>query len=569
MPYITESKLEAFKAALQFIRSIKPDAVKNKADSITGRKNAVYSPGLTRSSIMKASKDLVMSFPVLCSDTLQPETAAMITKAIERNCVTQLQMIFSASYLKGANGFDIINQWHKNMDDSIGLDDYISMIDSISYTVDNNGKINSHDLYKKVSGSKPAQNIDAFLKAVGEMTQIKEAMCKAVQENNRYYPESSFSENSIGAFQIKETYNGFDVVFSPIHENNNDFYINPYGNGMKFGDYYYDSKSQIDIDAKFAAYQQSKTEEEHRHQERMYNIGAGNKRHRDEMNFRKDEAKYRKEKDEAEMNYRKDKDASESMYRAQRDRIIDDREAQKAASLALRDETELFTRRLMDNDVKKCNELVPSMIIIRFNVAGTETGGSAAIEQQFVAGIKARLIPCASEEIIDRLRVVLMNKVSRVNWVRATTGEISFMKDFIMGIEQAKIDAKRNSSLSKTSPIWRTLQHRSAKSTMNRLRRNKANDAGAITTLVLNATEVNALKKAYNIDLYNISTVQEVMENYNFMGVVIVDEDMEVARFLFDGEKYFQDISFTSLERETGDGSYKKVVNLISKINRG
>ena len=138
-----------------------------------------------------------------------------------------------------------------------------------------------------------------------------------------------------------------------------------------------------------------------------------------------------------------------------------------------------------------------------------------------------------------------------------------------MGIEQAKIVAKRNSSLSKTSPIWRTLQHRSAKSTMNRLRRNKANDAGAITTLVLNATEVNALKKAYNIDLYNISTVQEVMENYNFMGVVIVDEDMEVARFLFDGEKYFQDISFTSLERETGDGSYKKVVNLISKINRG
>lgn len=558
MPYITESKLEAFKAALQFIRSIKIDAVKNKADSITGRKNTVYSPGLTRSSIMKASKDLVMSFPVLCSDTLQPETAAMITKAIERNCVTQLQMIFSASYLKGANGFDIINQWHKNMDDSIGLDDYINMIDSISYTVDNNGKINSHDLYKKASSSKPAQNINAFLKAVGEMAQIKEAMCKAVQENNKYYPETSISENSVCAFQIKETYNGFDVVFSPIHEADNDFYINPYGNGMKFGDYYYDSKSQIDIDAKFAAYQQSKTEEEHRHQERMYNIGAGNKRHKDDMNFRKDEAKYRK-----------DKDASESMYRAQRDKIMDDREAQKAASLALRDETELFTRRLMDNDVKKCNELVPSMIIIRFNVAGTETGGSAAIEQQFVAGIKARLIPCASEEIIDRLRVVLMNKVSRVNWVRATTGEISFMKDFVMGIEQAKIDAKRNSSLSKTSPIWRTLQHRSAKSTMNRLRRNKANDAGAITTLVLNATEVNALKKAYNIDLYNISTVQEVMENYNFMGIVIVDEDMEVARFLFDGEKYFQDISFTSLERETGDGSYKKVVNLISKINRG
>ena len=550
MPYITESKLEAFKAALQFIRSIKTDAVKNKADSITGRKNAVYSPGLTRSSIMKASKDLVMSFPVLCSDTLQPETAAMITKAIERNCVTQLQMIFSASYLKGANGFDIINQWHKNMDDSIGLDDYISMIDSISYTVDNNGKINSHDLYKKASGSKPAQNIDAFLKAVGEMTQISEAMCKAVRENNKYFPESSFSENGIGAFQIKETYNGFDVVFSPIHEIN----------GQVFNHYTQSWMPKEDFDADMAQrrFEHDQKAEWNRTQDRQNQAAtnsAKNKRDED----------YRREKDEYE---RQQADETKA-YRAQRDKIMDDREAQKAASLALRDEAELFTRRLMDNDVKKCNELVPSMIIIRFNVAGTETGGSAAIEQQFVAGIKARLIPCASEEIIDRLKVVLMNKVSRVNWVRATTGEISFMKDFIMGIEQAKIDAKRNSSLSKTSPIWRTLQHRSAKSTMNRLRRNKANDAGAITTLVLNATEVNALKKAYNIDLYNISTVQEVMENYNFMGVVIVDEDMEVARFLFDGEKYFQDISFTSLERETGDGSYKKVVNLISKINRG
>ena len=558
MPYITESKLDAFKAVLQFICSIKTDAVNNKANSITGRKNTqTYSPGLTRSSIMKASKDLVMSFPVLCSDTLQPETAAMITKAIERNCVTQLQMIFSASYLKGANGFDIINQWHKNMDDSVGLDDYISMIDSISYTVDNNGKIVNHDLYKKAAGSAPARSIDAFLKAVGEMTQISEAMCKAVKENNKYYPETSISENSVCAFQIKETYNGFDVVFSPIHEINGQVYNHFTQSWMP--------KEDFDADMAQRRFEHDQKSEWNRNQDRQNQAAAAAaKTKRDE--------EYRKQKDE----YQAQEDKEAKLYRAQRDAIQDEKdrrreevEAQRAASLALRDETELFTRRLMDNDVKKCNELVPSMIIIRFNVAGTETGGSAAIEQQFVAGVKSRLIACPSEEIIDRIRVVLMNKVSRMNWVRATTGEISFMKDFVMGIEQAKIDAKRNSSLSRTSPIWRTLQYRSAKSTMNRLRRNKANDAGAITTLVLNATEVNALKKAYNIDLYNISTIQEVMENYNFMGVVIVDEDMEVARFLFDGEKYFQDISFTSLERETGDGSYKKVVNLISKINRG
>jgi hypothetical protein len=59
------------------------------------------------------------------------------------------------------------------------------------------------------------------------------------------------------------------------------------------------------------------------------------------------------------------------------------------------------------------------------------------------------------------------------------------------------------------------------------------------------------------------------MDAYNFMDVVIVDENFEVARFLFDSGNYFEDISFAMLERESGDSSYKKVINLISKINRG
>ena len=58
------------------------------------------------------------------------------------------------------------------------------------------------------------------------------------------------------------------------------------------------------------------------------------------------------------------------------------------------------------------------------------------------------------------------------------------------------------------------------------------------------------------------------MEQYNLMCLCIVDEEVEVARFLFDGDKYFQDYSFNALERETGDANYKKIINLMSKMNR-
>ena len=172
-------------------------------------------------------------------------------------------------------------------------------------------------------------------------------------------------------------------------------------------------------------------------------------------------------------------------------------------------------------------------------------------------------------EIIDRVAVINKTRPTLVNLVRATTGEIKFARDFVFALDQAKIDARINSKLSKTSPIWRSLQARSSRSGINRLKKNKANDAGAITSLVLTSEEVNMLKKEYNFDLYNVAKARFVMESYNLMTLVIVDEEVEVARFLLDGEKYYQDYSFNSLERETGDGSYKKVINLISKINRG
>ena len=57
---------------------------------------------------------------------------------------------------------------------------------------------------------------------------------------------------------------------------------------------------------------------------------------------------------------------------------------------------------------------------------------------------------------------------------------------------------------------------------------------------------------------------------HNLLCLCIVDESMEVARFLYDGDSYYEDLSFNSLERETGDGSYTvsigKVFSLYSTI---
>lgn len=530
MSYINEGATSAFSTVVKFIDNFidNRNAAKVKRN-FNSKKDAPR--GLRRSSIMSATKDLVMSFPILCSDSIQPNVAGMISKAIERNCVTQLQLLFSATYLAGNNGQEVLKQWHNNLETNRdSMDDYLDILDAMEVQF----------------AAKESKTVDFVSNkypnlAVDMINEVK-------INNNKFYPITSFSEASINCYEITESYNGIDVRRNVLKEAD-EYIINPFDglNGNM-------SKAQFDANMSKTRYDQEAQKNANA------NTTSRGKNRTDNNRF-----EYEKKRDKRNDRYQSYRDFKNDENMEFRNGI----EFGKFAQSQVQDKENYFKRQLLDNDVKKFNELVPSMIIVRYNVADASNSYGNAIESEFVAGVKTRLIPVSSEEIIDRVNVVFKNRPSKLNWVRATTGEINFMKDFVMGIEQAKIDAKRDSKLSKTSPIWRSLQYRANKSNINRLRKNRANDAGAITTLVITQDEVDYIKQNFGVDLSIPAKANYLMTQYNFMGIVIVDETFEVARFLFDGGNQYDDLSFSNLERETGDTSYKKVVNLISKINRG
>ena len=67
----------------------------------------------------------------------------------------------------------------------------------------------------------------------------------------------------------------------------------------------------------------------------------------------------------------------------------------------------------------------------------------------------------------------------------------------------------------------------------------------------------------------SISTVKALFNSLNLLAIVIVDESLEVTKFAFDSDDpMWETVSFTHLEREASDNSYKKVVNLMTKIAR-
>ena len=227
-----------------------------------------------------------------------------------------------------------------------------------------------------------------------------------------------------------------------------------------------------------------------------------------------------------------------------------------------------FNKQVLDSDYKKANELMPTSMVINFQVRNAE--GKMTDYNGGVIGIKCKLYPVSSEDIVNHVGTKVTNNNNwLVNFVKATTRETSFMKDFVLALDKAKIDAMSLSDRKSSSDkMWKVLERRAANSKFKRAL-NSGNAAAAITTLVLSQEEVEYMRKYNNIDVERIPNVLGLFESLNLMCLVIVDETLEVAKFIYDEhDPIWETISFTHLEREADNSAYKRVVNLMTKVSR-
>lgn len=233
-----------------------------------------------------------------------------------------------------------------------------------------------------------------------------------------------------------------------------------------------------------------------------------------------------------------------------------------------KDRADYFSKQILDSDFKKANELMPTSMTVSFGVVNKE--GEVNRYENAIAAVKAKLYPISSNDIVNHIS----ERISNANWItnliRASTREISFVKDFALAIDKAKIDAMSQSVRNSTSDkMWKVLERRALSSKMTRaMRTGNAGSVAAITTLVVSQEEVEYLRKYNNIDLERVASILKLFESLNLMCVVIVDEALEVAKFIYDEQDpSWETISFTHLERESSDNTYKRVVNLMTKMS--
>lgn len=448
-------------------------------------------------SITSATKDLILTFPVLVSTDIEPDNAIMIAKAHEKKMASLLHILFtSISVGNNEDVFDYVRKFHSNVGSMDGtLDSYVDSLDKLATTF--------------------GESYDQTLKIDHE---VLNTVLEDLRESNYTLPDDT-KESSLESFKIIPGYrtgmNDMIINEGKKKKNkggNNNNGSNSGGNNSNAGNTGGNNGSNnngllsgnnINVSISGGGYGGRNT----------YKSGFSN-----------------------------DKDYADHM----------------------KNMTSYHSSVMLNTEYKKANELQPTMMVINFMRHG-EHGDNI---NTAVIGIKAKIYPISSTDICNRISGKLDDKNILTNFIRATTNEIAFFRDFLFAIDNAKMDALSYSKRATSNKLWKVLERRSAKSKFRRSLR-MYNDATAITTLVLSENDADYLKKVNNVDILEVRNARKILDSYNFMCICILNQSTEVASILYDtGDDTYEMIPFSGLEREASDNSYKKMVNLLSKVSR-
>lgn len=196
---------------------------------------------------------------------------------------------------------------------------------------------------------------------------------------------------------------------------------------------------------------------------------------------------------------------------------------------------------LSNSEVKKNNDLEPTLIKVSYYATKT-----AEVQRDLFLGVKTRVYVIDSDTLVSKIVNARTNR-GILNLVRATTREISFVKDFLLSIDTLKKDAKNAARNKNSIKEWKKLENRSTLVKINHL--TGINLAQAISTLVITKSEAYRLADD-GIDIFNPTVVKAIINKYSLLGFVIVDEEFELVHMMFDGDDNITQIHNKALGKE-------------------
>ena len=524
------------------------------------------------SSIARMSSEATLQFPVIMSRAINVNTAQSVTKALERQYAIMVQIAISLrpyidlneddipSYLKknfhqnNVSGFDIMEScMNVYSNEAYG----IYMLTSINHGSSGNVvKSNKDQLfsieeclnpYKINDLYQPEQISMEMAKASLDYFMLTEAKGRVRYRNVK--PQVDLAGNNSN---IADRVGPDGLIMNPKNVQELNYNLAVTKNIQQKDNQI--TKNENEKNKQTKTDEQNKTKNE-LEREKFDETKNQNKLKNDLEKDKFDETKKQnKLKNEIE-NKKFDETKAQNELKNELENKKLEMELQKAEA----DYRSRIQVKLADNDVKKANELVPTTLSITLMTTKGDTFGG---NQNFVIGVKGLMHPVDSNEMIGNLLDGYRSGNKFFNFIRWTTGEIAFIKDLLLNIDELKDDVIKKHSKGH-SKWWTVLKRRkSAANIKNRLGKGKLLPNASI---VCSMEEVVELNDVYGLDLMDSNNVKKLMQRYFLLGFAIVDEAQELCYFIFDGENDFQALSFNGLEKENNStNDFKEIYKMIN-----
>ena len=539
------------------------DVINDLRSDIKGIGTAEYAKRLRGSSIARKGAEGTLQFPVIVSRSLSIDDAIMICKALERQYATFTQITLSLHpYLDLSKDKDIssyLKNFHQNTGNRFSTIGDLLMENSYECLVDDEEEIGAMFLLNE--GATPQVIKDNNAQMFSCMDYINENCV-----NNLYKPATpkvNFKNNDLNNFFNNRVFESYNEIVMEAKKRNKGSKQQTWKPGQPIPDWLraepVEPKQNKHVDPVEPDFNKYSSGPEPTFDipepERVidYDPADGIT---DPVNADVDPQEARRRIQDLQRH-------NQDLYHRGRDKVNDQRYEDEIKRNQQRFNAQNMGNaqvRMTDNDCKKANELVPTTLAVALNVKDNGNFGGTV---NFLIGIKTILHPVSSDEMVRNIVIGCRNSNKFFNFIRWTTGELTFIKDFILNIDGIKDDVINRMS-SKESGWWAVLRNRKRAAKAKRIIPT-GKEILPNASIVMSLDEVEMIKAEYGFDLTDPNMIIKLMREYFLLSFVVVDPSQELVTFMFDGQDKPQTMSYAGLERENSNkNDFKEIYKMIN-----
>jgi hypothetical protein len=189
------------------------------------------------------------------------------------------------------------------------------------------------------------------------------------------------------------------------------------------------------------------------------------------------------------------------------------------------------------------------------------------ITDRLTLGVKAIAHPIPSLDLVTGLGTSLQRDNFILQFFRMTSGETSFLKDFVLNLKVAK--ARASGKTTSGRKVLETLRRQAEWNTRrDNVLFSKLTDRGFVpptATMVVTADEVEKIRSLYGVDFSKPGTVRDMLRSHNLMGFIIVDEAIGLVRVFEDGDDDFDRLPISTLKSQGKEASVKDIMTILAR----